>query len=112
LDEARYVCRPHSIQFEILYLLDAAGDRIAAYSASRVAALVAFAELFGHVSYAVHVAQNAAEHGVIDRTASDEIAAEAFLRNRVSLLRFLLSATAKRLREALAPLVLPIAGRW
>jgi len=107
----RYRSRPQSVQFELLYLLAPADDAISTYSTRRAAALIAVAELFGHVTYAAAIAKAAALHDVISRTDADVLTSTALARNRISAPRFLMSACARRLSAALEPFIVSVAGR-
>jgi FkbM family methyltransferase len=108
---ARYASRPQSVQVEVLYLLDAAGSRASSFSPERIAVLIAFAELFGQTTYAMQVARDAAANGVLSGSDSDEIISAVAQLNRVPWWRHAIGAAARRVRDRLDALVIPIAGR-
>jgi FkbM family methyltransferase len=108
---ARYSSRAQSVQVEVLYLLDAVGSRASSFSSQRIAVLIAFAELFGQTTYAMQIARDAAEHGVFAGSDSDEIVSTVARLNHVPWWRHALGAAARRVRDRLDALVIPIAGR-
>lgn len=108
---ARYLSRPQAVQFEMLYLLDASGDCVGRHPPGRVATLIGFAALFGHVTYAMQVALDAVEHRVLTNDDGDEIISGLVALSRISPTQAAISAITQRVRRRLAVLELPVAGR-
>jgi FkbM family methyltransferase len=108
---ARYVSRPQDVQLETLYFLDFLDDSSSTPSRARIVLLVGFAELFGHVSYAVQLVRFAARKGLITDAEGFALESDILARNRISPSRLILSACAERLRNALDRVIVPVAGR-
>jgi FkbM family methyltransferase len=107
----RYASRAQSVQLEILYLLDASGSRVSRFDSERVAMLIAFAELFGHVTYALQVVRDAAACEILSEQDSNEITTELTRLNHMPWWRYALSAGARRVSARLSTLAVPVAGR-
>ena len=105
----RYASQPQSVQFEILYLFDATGDRVTRLSVERLLMLLVFAELFGFVSYAMLVLGAAVDHGVMGRASADRLCRTLVEGNRVPGWQWHLSRAARRAQRGLDRLIVPIA---
>jgi len=105
-----YASKPQSVQFEILYLKDVIGLEAADCTVSSVVALIVFAELFGHTTYALQVASHFAEKGLLSPGQLGELKVEILRRHHLPVWRRLLSKAARRARDSFDRLVVPTDG--
>jgi FkbM family methyltransferase len=104
----RYTSKGQSVQFEILYLKDVHERDLTKMSVPSFAALIGFSELFGQVTYALQATASAEAQGLLTADEAAAVRGELLRLNRVSLLRHFVSKVARRTRQVLNPLILPV----
>jgi FkbM family methyltransferase len=106
----RFVSKSQSVQFEVLYLKDVIGRDDVDLSVDTAVTLIGFAELFGQVAYALQVAEDCRERGILSSADERSIREELLRTHRVPRWRHLVSKVARRIQRTLAPLVLNVNG--
>lgn len=94
--------RGQVVQMELLYLVDALGDRAAGFQRERLLKLVAVADLFGHSALAEQMMEAADSAGVLARGDAERIEATLRCRHRPSRWDPMRARLARRLAPPLS----------